>query len=117
MNAQNLPKNLIIISETDAGIIPALAGKDIGAGHFTNGTYAPPAALAVPTVLAGFQYAVDREVNKDTPLIIAVNSDKSMSAIMDKKIAMGTASNADKAALEDQNARALPRALCRIPDG
>jgi hypothetical protein len=111
MNAQNLPKNLIIISETGASLIPVLAEKNIGAGHFTNGTYAPPAALIVPTILAGFQYAVDNEVNKDAPLIIAVNSDKSMLLIMDKKIAMGTASNADKEALEDQNARAQKAAV------
>ena len=79
------PRNLETFPQTGVGLIKALAKQGISTGHFTNGTYASPQALIVPTVLAGFQYAVDQEANKGSPLIIAVNSNASMSGIMDKK--------------------------------
>lgn len=110
MNAKALPKNLIIVPETGASLVSILVEK-FSSGHFTNGTYAPPTALVVPSNLAAFQYAADNEITENTPVIIAVNSDKSMSGIIDKKIELGTASNADKERLEDQNARALKVAV------
>jgi|688.fasta_scaffold12672_13 hypothetical protein len=62
-----------------------LAHAGISSGHFTNGVYSFPASLVVPTVLAGFQYAVDKAgANDSSALIIAVNSDKSM-ALIDAK--------------------------------
>ena len=107
-----VPNNLILISETGADNVDAgLRRNNIYGGHFTNGTYAYAKEMIVPTVLAGFQHAVDAETTKGVALIVAVNSDKSMAAIMDKKIALGAATEADKAALEDQNTRALKVAL------
>jgi hypothetical protein len=100
-------KNLIIIQETAIDAIAAkLATQKISAGHFTNGTYTFDAALIVPTVLAGFQHAADRETVRNTPLIIAVNSDASMMGIIDKKILAQTAREEDKNAVENQTIRA-----------
>jgi len=59
--------------------------SDITSGHFTNGTYVARHEVVVPTTLAGFQHAVDKESKNGTPLIIAVNSDISMAGIKAKK--------------------------------
>jgi len=62
-----------------------LAKAGVSSGHFTNGVYSFPASLVVPTVLAGFQYALDKSgPNDNSALIVAVNSDKSM-AVIDAK--------------------------------
>ena len=123
----NMPSNLLVLTRTDAAKVAAdLRAKNITSGHFTNGTYAPPAALVVPTVLAGFHYARDVEAKTAQPaLIIAVNSDRSMvdlsaqrSAVMAEEVAVGRKTAADSAKLageiaaqEDQRTRALKVAL------
>lgn len=123
----NTPANLMVLTRTDAATVAAdLRAQNITSGHFTNGTYAPPAALVVPTVLAGFHYARDTEAKTAQPaLIIAVNSDRSMadlnaqrSAVMAQEVAAGRKTEADSAKLvgeiaaqENQQARALKVAL------
>ncbi|MDE2030279.1 MAG: hypothetical protein KGI97_06925, partial [Alphaproteobacteria bacterium] len=94
--------DLTIITETGDGLVSGLRRHNITGGHFTNGTYAPPKDLIVPTVLAGFQQAVDEEGDEALPLVIAVNSDVSMAGIMDKK----KASAEERAKLESQTVRA-----------
>ncbi len=122
-----LPPNLTLLSRTEPADIAAdLRAKNISDGHFTNGTYAPPAALVVPTVLAGFHYARQTEAPGAQPaLIIAVNSDRSMadlnaqrSAVMTQEVAAGRKTEADSAKLageiaaqENQQARALKVAV------
>lgn len=72
--------------------------------HFTNGTYAAPAEIIVPTTLDGFKYLeVSNIADDDDIFVIAVNSDVSMEGIMQKK----NASNAEIEALEDQFIRAM----------
>lgn len=100
--------NMMIISDTNPKMIASiLQDSGVNGAHFTNGTYAYKASMIVPTVLAGFQNAMDDEVSGDAALIIAVNSDKSMADIMDAKIVAGTATSSDKDSLEDQNTRAM----------
>lgn len=96
--------NLTIINNTDSNVIRAtLEREGINSGHFTNGTYAYPADMIVPTSLAGFDYLNDQEETSPSALIIAVNSDKSMQGIMDAK----NASADERANLEGQDTRAL----------
>lgn len=65
--------NVTVIHSTDfADIIAVLPA---GGAHFTNGTYAPPAALIVPTTLAGFEHVNSVEA---LPMVVAINSDVSM---------------------------------------
>lgn len=73
--------------------------------HATNGTYMNAAELVVPTTLAGFQAIADDTsiAGKRDPFLIAVNSDKSMEAIMKKK----GASQEEIYALESQIVRAM----------
>lgn len=123
----SLPPNLTLLSRTEPADIAAdLRAKNISSGHFTNGTYAPPAALVVPTVLAGFHYVRQTEGASVQPaLVIAVNSDRSMadlnvqrSAVMAQEVAAGRKTEADSlklageiAAQENQQARALKVAV------
>jgi len=80
-----------------------LVGQGIESAHFTNGVYSYSSALVVPTVLAGFEYAVEQSPKDDaSALVIAVNSDKSMKLIMDKK----NATQAERDALENHLQRA-----------
>lgn len=54
-------------------------GRETANTHFTNGTYAAPADLIVPTLLAGFRFITDRfAVDTDDSLAVAINSDSSM---------------------------------------
>jgi hypothetical protein len=110
VSANALPQNLIILSETGNNLLPALEKHGIAVGHFTNGTYAPPSELIVPTVLAGFQHAVDSSCDQCISLIIAVNSNKSMLEIAASKARVGTLTEADKAP-EDQYVRAQKVAI------
>jgi hypothetical protein len=74
---QSKMKNLTLIQDTDKSVIVTklldLAPKG---AHFTNGTYAYPKELVVPTTLAGFKRVTN--TSPDLPLVIAVNSDNSM---------------------------------------
>jgi hypothetical protein len=106
--------NLLIIPETDQGSIQsALSENGITAGHFTNGAYTAVQDLVVPTVLAGFQYAVDKgipfnESAQRPALIIAVNSNKSMLAAYDRMVNKTEEEKAAlKAALGNEQDRAL----------
>ncbi len=123
----SLPPNLTVMTSTAAIVVAAdLRAKNISSGHFTNGTYAPPASLVVPTVLAGFHYARATEGKTEQPaLIIAVNSDHSMAdlnaqrrVVMAQEVAAGRKTEAESAklaaeiaALEDQRSRALKVAV------
>lgn len=118
-----LPTNLTMLARTEPAEIAAdLRAHNVASGHFTNGTYAPPAALVVPTVLTGFHYARATEAKTEQPaLIIAVNSDRSMtelnaqrSAVMAQDVAAGRKTETDSAKLaaeiaaqENQQTRAL----------
>lgn len=62
-----------------ADIVKQLSGLSGKGCHFTNGTYAYAAELIIPTTLAGFKYVVDKQPH--LPLVIAINSDKSMRAM------------------------------------
>lgn len=104
------PDNLAVLTPTDPTLIyREMTSRGAVAGHFTNGTYAPPESLVVPTVLAGFQYSVDTEAKNETSLIIAVNSDKSMAiinakrlAVLDQEILKGQKSEEDRQKLETE---------------
>lgn len=74
-----------------AEIIDELKQMKVKGAHFTNGTYAFDPKLIVPTTLAGFKRVT--KIYSRLPLVIAVNSDKSMEA-------MG------KTGFEDQHTRA-----------
>lgn len=74
--------NLTIINSTKhADIIERIKNKaDLSRGaHFTNDTYAYSAEMIVPTTLAGFHYVLSQQ--PDLPIIVAINSDKSMKAL------------------------------------
>lgn len=47
--------------------------------HFTNGTYAIPLKIALPTTVVGFRHVHSLAPSK--PFVIAINSDASMSAL------------------------------------
>lgn len=84
---ETMPGNFTLIPSSDAvQIYKELTSRGASAGHFTNGTYAPPESLVVPTVLSGFQYIVDNAAKKDDALIIAINSDESMKHINIQRI-------------------------------
>jgi hypothetical protein len=108
---ENHPHNLLIIYRTGAALINELKEHGISEGHFTNGTYSAPSDVVLPTTLAGFNYVIDHETKPGIPLIIAVNSAKSMLGILDKK----GASEDERNALENQQVRAekvaIPLAL------
>ena len=114
---EKLPSNLTIVDTTKAtSIASVLKDMCITTGHFTNGVYGGlPRKTLAPTVLAGFQYVADREEVPASvelfynipPLFIALNSDKSAEILMDQKIKLGTATQAQKDAIEDQYTRAL----------
>lgn len=58
------------------------AGQSTQTMHFTNGTYAGPHSMIVPTFLAGFQFIIDRFAKQtDLVLGVAINSDPSMFGI------------------------------------
>lgn len=60
-------------------IISDLQKMKVNAAHFTNGTFALAPKLIVPTTLAGFKRVT--KTYSRLPLVIAVNSDKSMAAM------------------------------------
>ncbi len=73
-------KNLRYIESTShTDIIQAFGDLGCQTAHFTNGTYAYKAEMIVPTTLAGFKYVAEQ--NPLCPLVIAVNSDKSMESM------------------------------------
>ncbi len=75
-------QNLTIINSTnhlDILLEFAEGGLLKSGAHFTNGTYAAPKVKVIPTTLAGFKRVM--QVAPNAPLIIAVNSDKSMKAL------------------------------------
>ncbi|MFA5591719.1 MAG: hypothetical protein WC989_00195 [Micavibrio sp.] len=70
-----------IIQETGAdSILKALKARGIKAGHFNNGTFMLPEEKLVPAFLSAFKRVVDLRNDNETPLIVAINSDKSMLA-------------------------------------
>lgn len=86
-----MPTPTYINTTQFADILVTLKQMNVNAAHFTNGTYAFDTKLVVPTTLAGFKRATQSYPR--LPLVIAVNSDKSMEA-------MG------KTGFEDQHTRA-----------
>lgn len=77
LQAPEKQENLHVIESSNrADIISAFEEKGIKGAHFTNGTYAFAAELIVPTTLAGFKRVTNTYPH--LPLVIAVNSDKSM---------------------------------------
>lgn len=73
-------RNLTVINSTKREeILSQLEKLEVKGAHFTNGTYALPTDLIVPTTLAGFKYAM--QLQPQLPLVIAVNSDASMKNI------------------------------------
>lgn len=92
------PMPYITIESTDhQAILAKLKLLAPEGAHFTNGTYALPQRITVATTLAGFKYVLDNN-NSALPLVIAINSDKSM---QDMK----------KTGFEEQNARAKDVAI------
>ncbi|MEM7618704.1 MAG: hypothetical protein AAF244_04905 [Pseudomonadota bacterium] len=67
--------------------------------HFTNGTYAYPADLIVPTTIAGFGYLNDNLAKPNDAFVVAVNSDVSME-IIHKKIIQNASDALDEKAKE-----------------
>lgn len=77
---------LTIIEQTEFDYIETtLYKKGITSGIFTNGIYAAPRDVVLPTTLAGFQLAVDRYSRPQDAIIVAVNSDVSLDLIYEKK--------------------------------
>ncbi|MEM9469149.1 MAG: hypothetical protein AAF988_03215 [Pseudomonadota bacterium] len=99
---------MILINSTDKDqIVSGLKEQSAMSLHFTNGTYSYEAETIVPTTIAGFRYLSEKKGNENDAFVIAVNSDKSMAAIMDQK----DASDEERAALEDQETRAMKVAV------
>jgi len=99
-----MTNNLDIISSTStADIISWLKKENVQAIHATNGIYAAPRDLVVPTTLAGFEYITDQPENAAGALVIAVNSDKSVRHLAHHAAAEG---KTFKAPNEDENTRA-----------
>lgn len=71
-------KNLTIIHTTDFEQIKEKMPRT--GAHFTNGTFAYEKHFIVPTVLTGFNH-VNTTSKKGLPMVIAVNSDRSMMAL------------------------------------
>ncbi|MDD3182896.1 MAG: hypothetical protein PHD48_08860 [Alphaproteobacteria bacterium] len=70
----------IIITSTDFQVIASkLIQHDVSRLHFTNGIYANPLDEMTPTILAGFEHALDQEFTPDprNVLAVGVNSDAS----------------------------------------
>ena len=103
-------KNIILIEASSVEQTTEMIKECSGVSdrfHFTNGTYAAPAELIVPTTLAGFDF-LNKKIASDRDIFaIAVNSDASMQGIMDKK----SASQEERDALEDQHTRAMKVAI------
>lgn len=96
-----LPQNLHVVGDTKK--LPFMLGdRRI---HATNGTYINSENIVVPTTLAGFQIIADDTSlsDKRDAFLIAINSDKSLQAVMTKK----GASQEDIHALESQIVRAV----------
>ncbi len=73
-------QNTHIITDTDPRAIHAqLAARGIQSGHFNNGTFNMPKDKFAPAFLAAFKRVLDlHDGETETPLIVAINSDKSM---------------------------------------
>ncbi len=74
----NTLHNLTYISSTSPSEIIQTLNK-FECAHFTNGTFTYKPELIVPTLLAGFKYVSSQQ--DSCPLIIVVNSDKSMQGL------------------------------------
>ncbi|MAZ76148.1 MAG: hypothetical protein CMH31_02480 [Micavibrio sp.] len=99
---------MLLINSTNHGdIIAALHEAEVTAFHATNGTYVYAAEMIVPTTLAGFQFLAEERSQDSDAFVIAVNSDLSMTGIMDAK----KASQEERDALEDQEKRAMKVAI------
>lgn len=96
-----------ILTTDPHGIVAALYQDNVKGGHFTNGIYAAPADVVVPTTLAGFQFMTDKFADWQDALFIAVNSDVSVAGILDKK---GAGAD-ERAAMESQYDRAAKVAV------
>jgi len=59
-------------------IIEQLKSRGIDEAHFNNGTFTLPKDIFAPNFLAAFQRVLDLQKDMQTPLIVALNSDKSM---------------------------------------
>lgn len=93
----------VTINLTDKdGIVECLKKIGVDRAHFTNGTYTMPVDKMMPTTLAGFQCVSDNFSKPTDAFVIAINSDISMSRIMDAK----NASVEERAAVESQLMRA-----------
>lgn len=93
LSADALPQNLTIIdpAPTQQVAKTLFAKQGVQSFYVTNGIYALPASLVVPTTLGGFEHAIDAEKKRlgaaaPTPhLLIVVNSDKSVALIYEQK--------------------------------
>ncbi len=102
------PANLLIVADKDRNaIVATLHQASVTGGVFTNGLYAAPAAVIVPTTLAGFQYATDQFAQDDRALFVLVNSDSSFAGILDKK----NAGPEERAQVEPEGVRAAKVAV------
>lgn len=91
------PKNLTFIKSAQCQKIASeLTQLAITGAHFTNGTFAYDHKITVPTTLAGFKRVT--KIQPHLPLIIAVNSDKSMLSL-GKPTAENQSQRAEKVAL------------------
>ena len=71
--------NTHIIEDTNPEIIlTRLNSIGIRRGHFNNGTYTLPKDVFAPAFLAAFRRVIDLQPEAGVPLIVAINSDKSM---------------------------------------
>ncbi len=104
---QNASLPLVVSSPRIGIILKTLADAGITGLHATNGTYAPPADLVLPTTAAGFQYLADTHPDKQAAFVIAINSNASMRNLL----AARNAPAAEYTALESQMTRAHKVAL------
>lgn len=102
MYAQHSNLNIIRFTEF-SDIRRQLEYECADGAHFTNGTYAYKAEQIVPTTIEGFRYVLKQQPT--LPLVIAVNSDKSMTALGKKDFELQTY-RAEKVA--EPLARAFP---------
>jgi hypothetical protein len=120
-NANDLPNLTILEYSRLDGIVAAMKAAGLSSAHFNNGIFWLKPEIAVPTGLGGFQYAIDQDDQANTPLILALNSDRSMEATKQQKIAAGTFKAGDPVFAENQRARiekiAGPVALQHARDG
>ncbi len=106
------PDNLFILPGIEhthiAKFLRAIANDNL---HFTNGTYAYPAKICVPTSLAGFQYIKEQHPSGENTIVIAINSHESMLNILREKNVSETQFEALESEIERAEKIGIPLAL------